>query len=82
MLMMFEISRTLRHACYWLIEQHGEELDIVKTVDRLKDGMATVYSRSNSYVSKASRARIENAKQNLAGWAYPRSSRTEMSLFC
>ncbi len=54
--MMFEVSRTLRHACYWLIEQFGNKLDIVKTVDRLKDGMALVYTRSGTYLSKASRA--------------------------
>ena len=63
MLMMFEVSRTLRHACYWLIEKYGEELDVVNTVDRLKAGMAKIYSRSSSYVSKAVQARIGNARK-------------------
>ncbi|RZV37702.1 MAG: NAD-glutamate dehydrogenase [Chromatiales bacterium] len=71
MLMMFDISRTLRHACYWLIEQHGEDLDVVKTVARLKSGMAKIYSRSSSYVSKASQARIERARQKWIDMGVP-----------
>ncbi|MBT8082042.1 MAG: NAD-glutamate dehydrogenase [Gammaproteobacteria bacterium] len=62
MLMMFEISRMLRHACFWLIEHYGEKLDIVKTVARLKDGMNRVYTRSHTYVSRASNARMQKAK--------------------
>ena len=71
MLMMFEISRTLRHACYWLIEQYGEDLDVVKTVDRLKAGMAKIYARSSSYVSKASQARIGKARQKWVDMGVP-----------
>ena len=41
--MMFEVSRTLRHVCYWLIEQFGDALDIEKIIERLKDGMTAVY---------------------------------------
>jgi len=59
MLMMFEISRTLRHGCYWLIEQYGEDLDIVNAVGRLKDGMRRVYKRSSSYVSRAAHSRMQ-----------------------
>jgi len=43
--MMFEVSRILRHACYWIIERFGEQLDIVAAVDHLKPGMATIYAR-------------------------------------
>ena len=71
MLMMFEISRTLRHACYWLIEQHGDGLDIVKLVDRLKDGMAKIYTRSASYVSAALRTRIEKAEREWLEMGVP-----------
>ena len=80
MLMMFEISRTLRHACYWLLEQHGDALDIVWAVERLKEGMAKVYSRSNSYVSKASRARIEKAEQEWVDLGVPEKLAHKMSL--
>jgi len=78
--MMFEVSRTLRHACYWLIEQYGDELDIVKTVGRFKDGMARFYSRSNSYVSKAARARIEQAEQHWLQMGVPDKLASKISL--
>ena len=65
MLMMFEISRKLRHTCYWLIEQYGARLDIVKIVERLGDGMHRVYTRSASYVSRASNTRMQ---EEQAGW--------------
>jgi glutamate dehydrogenase len=79
-LMMFEISRTLRHAGYWLIEQQGNAIDIVQTVDRLKDGMAKVYARSNSYVSKASRARIEKAEKEWLEMGVPEKLANKVSL--
>jgi glutamate dehydrogenase len=72
MQMMFEISRTLRHTCYWLIEQQGEDLDIVKTVERLKAGMVRIYTRSNSYISKVSRARVEKAEQEWLNLGAPK----------
>ena len=80
MLMMFEISRTLRHASYWLIERFGDDLDIVEAVDRLKDGMARIYTRSNSYVSKASRARNERAEQMWLEMGVPAGLAKRMSL--
>jgi len=80
MLMMFEISRTLRHACYWLIEQQGEGLDIVKSVERLKAGMAKIYSRSSSYVSKASQARIGGARQSWLDMGVPEKLASKISL--
>ncbi|MEX2122322.1 MAG: NAD-glutamate dehydrogenase [Woeseia sp.] len=43
--MMFEVSRILRHACYWLIDRFGQNLDIVAAVEQLKPGMATIYAR-------------------------------------
>jgi len=78
--MMFEVSRTLRHACYRLIEQFGDDLDIVKTVDRLKEGMARIYSRSNTYLSKASRARHDHAEQEWIAMGVPEKLANRMSL--
>ena len=80
MSMMFEVSRTMRHACYWLIERWGDDLDIVKTVDRLKDGMARVYGRSNSYLSKASRVRHDNAERRWIEMGVPAALANRMSL--
>jgi glutamate dehydrogenase len=78
--MMFEVSRTLRHVCYWLIEQYGDTLDIVKAVDRLKENMARVYSRSSSYISSASRARHEKAEKHYKAMGVPDSLANRMSI--
>jgi len=80
MSMMFEVSRTLRHASYWLIEQYGDNLDIVETVERLRDGMATIYSRSNTFLSKASRERHDNAEQSWIALGVPEKLANRMSL--
>jgi len=58
---MFEVSRTLRHACYWLIEQFGENLKIEASVNRLKDGMTSVYARPAATMSPNARLRHEQA---------------------
>ena len=78
--MMFEVSRTLRHVCYWLIEQYGDTLDIVKAVARLKENMARVYSRSSSYISSASRARHEKAEKHYKAMGVPDSLANRMSI--
>ncbi len=78
--MMFEVSRTLRHACYWLIEQYGDKLDIVATVERLKDNMARIYSRSGTYLSRAARVRHEKAEQHYLSMGVPENVANRMSL--
>ncbi|MBT8103069.1 MAG: NAD-glutamate dehydrogenase [Gammaproteobacteria bacterium] len=80
MSMMFEVSRTLRHTCYWLIERYGDELDIVKAVDRLKEGMATIYTRSSTYLSRASRVRNDNAEKAWIALGVPEKLANRMSL--
>lgn len=77
--MMFEVSRTLRHTCYWLIEQYGDELEIQAAVDRLKESMARIYSHSGT-VSKAARARHEEAEQRYIAMGVPKKLANRMSL--
>jgi len=78
--MMFEVSRTLRHTCFWLIEQFGDGLEILETVERLKDGMARLYSRSGSYLSKAARTRHEEAERRYIAMGIPEKLANRMSL--
>ena len=78
--MMFEVSRTLRHACYWLIEQYGDQLDIVNAVDRLKERMATIYTRSGTYLSKASGKRNAKAEKAWIKMGVPEKLAQRMSL--
>jgi len=78
--MMFEVSRALRHTCYWLIEHFGDDLEIVKTVERLKDRMGLVYTRSGTYLSEASRARNDKAEKAWIAMGVPEKLANRMSL--
>jgi glutamate dehydrogenase len=78
--MMFEVSRTLRHACYWLIEQYGDSLHIVKTVDRLLDNMGVIYTRASTFLSRASRARHEKAEKHFIKMGVPEKLANSMSV--
>jgi glutamate dehydrogenase len=63
MMLMFEISRSLRHASYWLIDRFGTKLDIAATVERLQAAMQAVYTRTGGILSTAARIRHENARR-------------------
>jgi len=80
MSMMFEVSRTLRHVCYWLIERYGDKLDIVSTVERLKGPMSQVYSRSGSFMSESARIRHRNAEAHYTDLGVPEKLANRMSL--
>ncbi len=69
--MLFDSSRTLRHACYWLIERFGEDLEIVAAVERLKAPMNTVYTRANSIVIGTGKERQKSAAADLGKMAVP-----------
>jgi len=79
MKMMFEVSRTLRHACYWLIERFGEKLAIEATVERLKSGMTSVYTRSGSVMSTSAQIRHEIAAEKLRGMGVSEKLAQQMS---
>jgi glutamate dehydrogenase len=78
--MMFEVSRTLRHTSFWLIEQYGDGLEILKAVDRLKESMARIYSRSGTHLSKAARTRNEEAERRYIAMGVPEKLANRMSL--
>ncbi|MGB5579476.1 MAG: NAD-glutamate dehydrogenase [Woeseia sp.] len=69
--MLFDISRTLRHACYWLIERYGDKLDIVEAVTRLKPGMKTVYTRAGGIVVESGKQRQKTAATELSNAGVP-----------
>jgi len=69
--MMFEVSRILRHACYWLINRFGEDLDIVEAVGQLKQPLASVYSRANSIVVGDGKDRQQRAYDELEALGVP-----------
>jgi glutamate dehydrogenase len=69
--MMFDVGRILRHACYWLIERFGDELDIVEAVDHLRKNMATIYSRSLRIVIGPAKERQKNAASEYINHGVP-----------
>lgn len=73
MTMLFELSRTLRHVCYWLIGQFGNMLQIAAAVERLKPGMKEVYGRSSSSMSSSGRERVANAEAKYLQLGVPES---------
>jgi glutamate dehydrogenase len=77
--MMFEVSRILRHACFWLIDRYGDELDIVEAVEHLKPGMATVYTRADSIVVGTGKQRQEEATADLRKRGVPENLARKMA---
>ena len=77
--MMFEVSRVLRHACYWLIDRYGDDLDIVEAVEHLKAGLATVYSRSHKIVVGAGKERQRKATADLLNMGVPEALARKMA---
>ena len=76
---MFEVSRILRHACFWLIDRYGDDLDIVKAVTHLKDGMSTVYKKVNNIVVGSGRQRQEAATADLVERGVPEALARKMA---
>ena len=77
--MMFDVSRILRHACYWLIERYGNDLDIVAAVDHLKQSMATIYARAPGIVSGAGKQRQNGATEEYVHNGVPEKLARKMA---
>jgi len=69
--MMFDVGRILRHACYWLIERYGDDLNIVDSVDELKKSMAMIYSRALSIVVGPARERQKDSAREYMRHGVP-----------
>ena len=79
MSMMFEVARTLRHVCYWLIERFGNALQIEPAVTRLKDRMTAVYTRTGHIMSTPARIRHQTAADNFMKLGVPEALADRMS---
>ncbi len=77
--MMFEVSRLLRHACYWLIERYGTNLDIVEAVAHLKPGMTAIYARIFSIVTGAAKDRQKKAIKDYVATGVPEKLARQMA---
>ncbi len=79
MSMLFEVSRNLRHICYWLIEQSGDDVKIEETIIRLKDRMTAVYTRPRSTLSTSAQIRHHDATERYVGMGVPEKLAHRMS---
>ncbi len=69
--LLFEIARSQRHATYWLIERFGDDIEIEAAVNRLAEGMTTVYTRTGGVQSSVSRQRHKKAVERYVGMGVP-----------
>jgi len=69
--MMFEVSRIMRHACFWLLDRYGDELDIVAAVERLREPLKIIYSHANSVVVGGGKKRQLDAVSELTTLGVP-----------
>jgi glutamate dehydrogenase len=79
MSMMFEVSRTMRHVCYWLIERFGDNLAIEAAVERLKDRVTAVYTRTGAILSTSARERHQNSADKFIAMGVPEKLAHRMS---
>ncbi len=77
--MMFEVSRILRHACYWLIDRYGNDLDIMDAVEHLKPGTEAVYASEDDIVIGSGRLRQEKARRDLVEKGVPKDLARRMA---
>jgi glutamate dehydrogenase len=61
--MMFEVSRVLRHACYWLLERHGHDLAVEDLIHNLKSGLTDVSSKMSGVLPRTGKE-IRNAAKD------------------
>ncbi len=71
--MMFEVSRILRHACYWLIEKYGDDLEIESTIQLFKPGMTAIFARGMSIFSGSARKSRKRAADEYVALGVPKN---------
>jgi len=77
--MMFDVSRILRHACYWLIERYGDGLEIVDSVAQHKENMGALYSRALSILTGPAKDRQKDAAQDYMRYGVPEKLSRQMA---
>jgi glutamate dehydrogenase len=77
--LLFEVSRYLRHSCYWLIDRYGQDIDIVEAVEHLKGGMNTLYTRVASFVIGPAKERQRKVAEDHASDGVPNKLARQMA---
>ena len=77
--MMFEVSRILRHACFWLIDKYGDDLAIESTVELYKPGMSATFSRALSIFTGSTRESRKRAADEYIQLGVPKKLANQMA---
>jgi glutamate dehydrogenase len=77
--MMFEVSRILRHACYWLIEKYGDGLAIEPTVALYKPGMSAIFAHVLSVFTGSTKESRKRAADEYIQLGVPKKLATQMA---
>ena len=77
--MMFEVSRILRHACYWLIEKYGDKLEIESAVERYKPGMSAIFARALTVFTGSTRETRKQAADEYIQLGVPKKLASQMA---
>jgi len=77
--MMFEVSRILRHACYWLIEKYGDNLEIESAVELYKPGMSAIFARSLSVFTGSTKESRKQAAIEYIQLGVPKKLANQMA---
>lgn len=77
--MLFEVSRILRHACYWLIEKYGDDLEIESAIQLFKPGMTAIFARGMSIFSGSARKSRKRAADEYVALGVPKKLAGKMA---
>ena len=77
--MMFEVSRILRHACYWLIEKYGDSLEIETAVELYKPGMSAIFARALSVFTGSTKESRKQAAAEYVELGVPKKLANQMA---
>ena len=68
---IFQISRMVRRAVYWLLQNYPHQLEIEPMVSRFRDGVGEAFAALPSIVASRGAERYAEATQGLAGAGLP-----------
>jgi len=68
---IFQISRMVRRAVYWLLQNYSQQLEIEPMVSRFRDGVAEAFAALPSIIASRGAERYAEATQGLAGAGLP-----------
>ncbi len=70
-LVMFEVSRKLRHACYWLLRREQPYESIEAAVQTLKPGVSLVFQKLGSLLHDSARQRLARMSNEFESMGLP-----------